>query len=200
MGVLSGVAIHNAINDGDIRVDPFVPANLAPNSLDLTLGAHLLVYGKNYPLHQFCVAHWGGQDPSLVPPQCEPLDMRVDEATVDLFIPESGLVLYPGVLYLGTTNEFISTDKYVPAIEGRSSVARMGICAHLAAGWGDVSFAGEFTLELTAVTPVRVYAGVRICQVAFSDLTGPAEPYRGKYQGQTGPKKSALWRDFLPRT
>ena len=62
-------------------------------------------------------------------------------------IPESGYVLQPNTLYLGRTNEYTRTDGYIPMLEGRSSVGRLGVFIHVTAGFGDVGFAGYWTLK-----------------------------------------------------
>ena len=69
-----------------------------------------------------------------------------------LTIAEKGLWLYLGVLYLGATVEYTESNKLVPAIEGRSSLARMGLQVHVTAGFGDNGFCGEWTLGLQSST------------------------------------------------
>lgn len=127
----------------------------------------------------------------------EPFDMRFEEKTVELEIPDEGLVLFPGILYLGHTIEYTETPAHVPFIEGRSSVGRLGMFVHVTAGFGDRGFNGDFTLEIVVVQPLRVYANVGVCQIAYSETVGEPVPYAGKYQGQRGPKPSGLYKDFL---
>ena len=74
-------------------------------------------------------------------------------------------MLEPDTLYLGRTREFTKTDCFVPMLEGRSSVGRLGLFIHVTAGFGDVGFAGYWTLEIFCVQPIRIYAGVEICQI-----------------------------------
>jgi dCTP deaminase len=83
-------------------------------------------------------------------------------------------------------------------IEGRSSVGRLGIFIHITAGFGDVGFKGFWTLEISCIQPVRIYAGVEICQVFYHTVTEPFEEYKsGKYQGNTEVQPSMLWKDFI---
>ncbi|GHU80920.1 hypothetical protein AGMMS49992_34060 [Clostridia bacterium] len=63
--------------------------------------------------------------------------------------------------------EIIGSDVYVPMLNGRSSLARLGVSVHLTAGFGDVGFHGSFTLEFTVVNPIRLYPGMEIAQIAF---------------------------------
>ena len=50
-------------------------------------------------------------------------------------------------------------------LEGRSSIGRLGLFIHVTAGFGDVGFNGYWTLEMFCVQPIRIYAGVEICQI-----------------------------------
>ena len=114
-----------------------------------------------------------------------------------LHIPEEGLVLEPQTLYLGRTREFTKTDCFVPMLEGRSSVGRLGLFIHVTAGFGDVGFAGYWTLEIFCVQPIRIYAGVEICQIYYHDIKGDYDRYQsGKYQNNTGIQPSLLYQDF----
>lgn len=170
--ILTRAAILDAVASGDIVLNPFDAACVGPNSVDLHLSADLLVY-----------------EPGM-------LDMAIDNPTRAITIPPAGLWLTPGVLYLGCTQEIAGSNRYIPFIEGRSSVARLGISVHASAGFGDLAFLGSWTLELSVVQPVRVYAGVRICQIAFVETSGLREAYAGKYQRQAGPTPSRLHREF----
>ena len=69
--------------------------------------------------------------------------------------------------------------------------------AGLTAGFGDVGFAGYWTLEIFCVQPIRIYPHVEICQIYYHDIDGEYEPYRsGKYQHNTGIQPSLMYRDF----
>ena len=65
---------------------------------------------------------------------------RIPNSTRKIIIPEEGYKLEPNKLYLGRTNEFTKTDKYVPMLKGRPSTGRFGLFIHVAAGFGDVGF------------------------------------------------------------
>lgn len=170
--ILSGLEIRKRLGH-EIVIDPFCEGRLNPNSYNLTLHNRLLVY-KN-PV----------------------LDMKKPNDTEDLEIPESGLILQPGRLYLGRTAEFTETEGFVPMLEGRSSTGRLGLFVHITAGFGDVGFHGYWTLEMFCVQPVAVYPGAEICQIYYHTLEGDYIPYRsGKYQNNTGIQPSLMYRDF----
>jgi dCTP deaminase len=44
--------------------------------------------------------------------------------------------------------------------------------------------------------PLKIYSGMRICQLVFSEMNEPAERgYRGKYLGQRGTTASKIYID-----
>ena len=170
--ILSGLEIERRLGK-DIVIDPFEKRLLNPNSYNLRLSPDLLVY----------------TDPVL--------DMAKPNAFERRSIPADGLLLETGKLYLGRTQEFTATENLVPMIEGRSSVGRLGLFIHITAGFGDVGFKGFWTLEIFCVQPVRIYAGVEICQIFYHTLEGPYENYKsGKYQNNQGIQPSLLYKDF----
>lgn len=123
------------------------------------------------------------------------IDMAKPVEMEEHVIPPGGVLLFPGHLYLGSTIEWTEAYGLVPCIEGRSSVARVGAETHQA-GWGDCGFTGRWTLEIQVVYPTVVYAGMEICQLSFSPVVGPYRPYQSKkYQGQTGPVESKIYRE-----
>ena len=112
-------------------------------------------------------------------------------------IPREGLVLEPDRLYLGRTAEFTRTESYVPMLEGRSSTGRLGLFIHVTAGFGDVGFAGYWTLEIFCIQPIRIYAGAQVCQIYYHTIEGDYSPYSsGKYQNNSGIQPSLMYKDF----
>jgi dCTP deaminase len=65
------------------------------------------------------------------------------------------------------------------------------------AGFGDIGFSGNWTLEIDVVQPVKIYAGIEICQIFYhTTLGGLTKTYKGKYQGSKLPLPSAIWKEF----
>ncbi len=173
--ILSGKEIDARVGSA-IIIDPYDREKLNPNSYNLTLHDELVVY----------------KEPVL--------DMKLENATEKLLIPGAGLVLEPRKLYLGRTREYTETLDLVPMLEGRSSVGRLGLFVHLTAGFGDVGFRGYWTLEIFCVQPVKIYAGVEVCQIYYHTIEGQYEAYSsGKYQGNSGIQPSLLYMDFKER-
>lgn len=170
--ILSGIEIKNRLGK-DIIIEPYIEENLNPNSYNVRLADELFVYDKYE------------------------LDMKDNNKATKLTIPEEGLLLQPGVLYLGRTMEYTETDNLVPMIEGRSSIGRLGMFIHITAGFGDVGFKGYWTLEISVIQPVKIYAGVNIGQLYFHTIQGDFKRYTsGKYQNNKGIQVSQLYKDF----
>lgn len=113
------------------------------------------------------------------------LDPKKDNETMEIEIPEDGYVLIPGILYLGTTEEYTETYGFIPNIDGRSTTGRLGIEIHRTAGFGDNGFKGKWTLEITATHPVIIYPGMEIGQLYYESIDGDSSiQYNGKYQNQ----------------
>lgn len=166
--ILTAHEIVAARARGELVIEPFNSACLNPNSYDVALGARLLTF-----------------PPDAILDPVDPAAVRAAAETLE--IGGSGLVLTPGRLYLGHTIEVAGGTGYVPTISARSSVARLGLFIHLSASLGDQGYVGQWTLQLCAVQPVRVRAGMRIAQLMWWCTQGEPRLYEGKYQGATGP-------------
>ncbi|MEM7127334.1 MAG: dCTP deaminase [Chloroflexota bacterium] len=170
--ILSGKEIQARIGK-EIIIEPFCESRLNPNSYNLSLHDELLVYDN--PV----------------------LDMKTPNPTKRITIPPEGFVLASHTLYLARTQEYTETHNLVPMLEGRSSIGRLGLFIHITAGFGDVGFKGYWTLEMFSIQPIRIYAGVEVCQVYYHTLEGEHIPYAsGKYQKNSGIQPSLLYMDF----
>ena len=115
-------------------------------------------------------------------------------------IPERGLVLWPGKLYLGATVERTASDTLVPLFDGRSSLARLGLSVHQTGGFGDLGFSGTWTVELSCVEPVRIYAGIEIGQLVVCTCKGDvdllySQKSTSKYNNQQAPTPSKIYQE-----
>lgn len=156
-----------------IEIKPFDIRQLNPNSYNLRLADELLVYKEKV------------------------LDMKIENPYEIIKIPEEGLLLIPGRLYLGRTVEHTETRGLVPCLDGRSSGGRLGLSIHATAGFGDIGFNGYWTLEISCIQPVIIYPNVEICQIYYNEVTGDYDPYQSdKYQNNTGIQPSMFWKDF----
>jgi dCTP deaminase len=175
--ILSDAEILKCIAEGSIVIEPYRPACLGTNSYDVHLGKYLATYVDRE------------------------LDARKHNRIETFEIPDDGFVLQPGVLYLGVTEEYTETHKHVPFLEGKSSTGRLGIDIHATAGKGDVGFCNTWTLEISAVLPVRIYKGMPIGQLIYFVLDGHVDTLYhtkqgAKYNQRTDkPVESMMWKN-----
>jgi len=175
--ILSDQKIRQSIEDGQIVIEPYRPECLGTNSYDVHLGKYLAVYTEDV------------------------LDARKHNEIKEIIIPEEGYVIQPGELYLGVTEEYTETHNSVPFLEGKSSVGRLGIDIHATAGKGDVGYCNTWTLEISCVKPVRVYAGMPIGQLIYFMVEGDIENYYNKKksakytQRSDRPIESMMWKN-----
>lgn len=170
--ILSGKKIKSELNS-TIFIEPFNESQLNPNSYNLRLHSELLIY----------------KDTTL--------DMKKKHEVDKIVIPPEGLTLKKDTLYLGRTVEYTKTNAYVPMLEGRSSIGRLGLFIHITAGFGDVGFNGFWTLEMFCVQPITIYPNIEICQIFYHAIDGNYQHYRSnKYQNNRGIQPSMLYKDF----
>lgn len=179
--ILSDTKIRAEMERGRIVIRPYRPDCLGTNSYDVHLGPYLAVY----------------RDAAL--------DARSANPVEEFRIPPEGFVLVPGQLYLGVTEEYTETHGYVPFLEGKSSVGRLGIDIHSTAGKGDEGFCNYWTLEMSVKLPVRVYAGMPVGQLIYFEISGPvARSYSAKRSAKyravsAHPTPSRMYLNFARR-
>jgi len=175
--ILSDNKIREAIATGDIVIKPYREECLGTNSYDVHLGKHMALYTDRV------------------------LDARKHNQIEEITIGPEGIVLEPGTLYLGVTEEYTETHAAVPFLEGKSSIGRLGIDIHATAGKGDVGFCNNWTLEISVIQPVRVYAGMPIGQLIYFMVEGDIKNYynkktNAKYNSVTNkPMESMMWKN-----
>jgi dCTP deaminase len=152
--------LRDRITRGFIKVDPYDEKLIQPNSLDIRLGNHFVWYKEGWDV--------------IDPYDKESITANICEIHADSF------VLQPGRFILAETQECIGlADNIVATIEGKSSIARLGVTLHQTGGWIDAGFRGTITLEMANVNtrPVKVYAGMPIGQLVFYMTERAEHPY-----------------------
>ena len=117
--------------------------------------------------------------------------------------PNDAFFLHPGELALAVTAESIALpDDIVGWLDGRSSLARLGLMVHVTAHRIDPGWNGAIVLECfnSGKLPLALRPGMTICAINFETLSGPAQrPYNkrtdAKYRGQRGPLPSRIGAD-----
>lgn len=187
--ILSDRDIKKAIEAGKIVIKPEVDfsTQLGSCSIDFRLGNTFRVF--DYSVHPY-------------------IDLKSDRPTSEYMrevVLEDGqpFIMQPRGFVLASTIEWVElADDIAGRLEGRSSLARLGIIVHSTAGLFDPGWAGNIVVELgnLGLMPVALYPGMRICTLTFEQLSSPVEvPYRkkpgNKYSGQSGPIASKISHD-----
>lgn len=199
-GILADSSILQAVESGSIVIDPFRPDQVNPSSYDVTLGGVVCVYETVVRCYR------QGPGRSEDGRFFEQGDLELDSRqplTLKRFDidPDVGWVIKPGIGYLMHTVERICTFDFVPILDGKSTIGRLFVSIHETAGFGDVGFDGQFTLEVTCTHPVRLYPGMRIGQIRFQTVSGKVlKTYdqTGKYRNEhaQGPVASQSYKMF----
>jgi dCTP deaminase len=155
--ILTGREIAACVRRGDISIEPFEQDHLNPNSYNYRLGSELKISDE------------------------KTLDARRPTRWRRLDITTEGYVLQPRRVYLAGTIEVIGSRSGVTTLIGRSSLGRLGLFTQVTADLGHHGAIHRWTLELTVVQPLRVYAGMRLGQVSFWRSSGDITEYDGNY-------------------
>ena len=173
--ILSDITLTEMLETGELKMSPLTEAQIQPASIDIRLGDTFSVVEDS--------------SSGIIT-----LDSEISYKT----IKTDTYLLLPGQFVLATTMEYIELpDDLTAFVEGRSSLGRMGLFIQNA-GWVDPGFKGEITLELFNANrcAIELRAGRRVGQLVFAKMDREAKnPYRGKYQGQTGATGSRVFMD-----
>ena len=191
---LADTQILEYLQVGKIIIDP-KPAEGMINgaSIDLRLGRNFRVFSMHSSSHI-----------DLGTSRAE-IDAAIKRVMSDEITVSDGEVFYlhPGELSLGVTAERIVLSSDVCGIiNGRSSLARLGLMVHSTAHFVDPGWSGAIVLEFynCGRVPLGLRPGMGICAIAFEPLSSPAVRHYGarrdaKYAGQTGATASRFGRE-----
>jgi dCTP deaminase len=158
--ILTGSMIETEVASRRITIDPFCPDAVNPNSYNYRLGDVLKEYD------------------------------RAARAFCEVTLPEDGLDLRPGCMYLGHTAEVIGSSAYAMSLIGRSSMGRLGLFLQVSADLGHTTSCHRWTLEIVAARPIRVYPRMIIGQVSFWCNSGAITPTPAQYAQFSDPHES----------
>ena len=184
--VLSDRDIRKALESGRIGIDPFpdLDRQLGSISVDFRLGNTFMVFEHS----RF----------SYIDPR-QPQSIGDAMRTIVIEV-ESPFIMQPGDFALASTMESLELpDDLLGRLEGRSSIARLGITVHSTAALFEPGWIGTATMELSNLgrMAVALYPGMRICAFSFEPVSSPVTtPYKlkkdNKYAGQRDPRASQL--------
>ena len=184
--ILSDVDIRKALASGRIRITPVpdLDSQLGSVSIDFRLGTTFMVF--EHSRHSF-----------IDPRSSQSIGdaMRTIEVAAD-----EPFIMQPGDFALASTIESLELpDDLLGRLEGRSSIARLGITVHSTAAVFEPGWIGTATMELSNLgrMAVALYPAMRICAFSFEEVSSAVSvPYRlkraNKYAGQQTPRPSQL--------
>lgn len=184
--ILSDVEIKEALEKEDLKIEGVEDLYVGPSSVDLHLDNTALILDKT---------------------KTEGIkSIRTDKDSSEYFTEHKDwkeITIYPDEFYILSTREKLTFNSSIAGfIQGRSSIARLGINIHNA-GFFDPNFSGTATLEVTNFTriPITIPADTRICQMVFirtgkSSENGYHKKKDSKYQGQSGPTLTKIHKDY----
>ena len=182
--VLTDREIQVAIQERQIVIDPVPgPERYSSTSLDLTLGKPMRIWNRPETP--------GVESPIMCPgaPDYKYAEV-VRQYTQSKELDADGHVMKPGDFILGWTAEEIelpTQSRLAARVEGKSSLARIGIGIHITAPTIHAGFSGNIQLEIFNLGPlhVRLVPGMPVCQLIFEQTLGtPQKGYRGQFFGQ----------------
>lgn len=185
--ILSGEQIREYIRQDRIIIEPFDGRLIGPSQIDLRLSSKFRVFKPT----------------NLV----DPFDRRSVEENTELVDTKGDpFVIQPGQLILGVTLEKVAIpNDLVASIEGRSSIARMGVFIHISSGHVNPGSGSRnpipVTLEILNMNPapVKLYPSMRVCQLLFYTMDKAVsrgyDDLGGKYAGKLEPSGSLAFRE-----
>ncbi len=180
--IFSDLEIRAAIEQGRLQFQPEIPRDsdrIGSSSVDLLLDSELLVYPQA-PTAGIKV------NPTQAGRSIRQLIQQLSTPeTIEAGRPYS---LEPGRLIIGKTLEFLRFAPDIAGrIEGRSSLARLGLAVHVTAPTVLAGWQGQLYLEIYNVGPfsIELEMNMPIAQLVL-ERTGvpPDNPYSGQFQGQ----------------
>lgn len=185
--ILTDREIRIAIHEKQIIIDP-VPevAAFSSTSVDLALASKVLVFKGS-------TTGGGAIDPGSRDYDYRELANQImDEADLD----QQPFNLNRGNLLLAWTHERVDLrilSRLAARVEGKSSLARIGLGIHITAPTIHAGFAGNIQLEVInhGPLPIRLRSGMKICQLIFETTLGvPEKGYAGQFADQTSGRLS----------
>ncbi len=185
--ILADRSIKEKLRSGEISIEPFSDEFLQPASYDLHLDKNILLFNTDK------------HDSIDVKNPVEDLMIKVEMSE------QEGFLIKPSQFILANAVEITGVDaRHVGRLEGKSSLARMGLIIHVTAGFLDPGNKLRLTLEIVNLSPlpIRIYPGMKIAQLAFEELDKNCErPYgstglNSKYKGDLTVQASKMYKNF----
>ena len=182
VGILPDWAIADHIKQGKIKIAPLVKdwrKNIDQVSIDFHLGTHIKLFRAG--TYRFVDTRRGLPEDAME---------EVNLAYGDPFILE------PGAFAIASTSEILTLPAdVIGRLEGKSSLARLGILVHSTAARFDPGWNGAPVLELGNLgpKPAILYCGMAICAFTFEKLMAKVSmPYAGSRSDRYSGSRQAI--------
>lgn len=170
--IFSDRTIKDFLDKEEIKIFPdFDRKNIRPTGIRLHLGNELLIPKKGQKVD---------------------LDGDEDVAFTRMTIPDEGFILRPNEFVLGSTHESFQVPRNVVChVDGRSTVARIGLAIHCTSGTIDGNFeeARTIVLEMKNQGPFEIVLRhkMAVAMLVFNQLSTEIEQNaQHQYRGQDG--------------
>jgi dCTP deaminase len=170
VSILTKNEILKEIKSGRIVIDPFDEKSVGPASIDFHLGDTFRVFRRTTGVFNVGQA------------------VNFDDITKLITVKDS-ISLLPGESIHGITVETLTLpDDLCGWIQGRSTLARLGLLVHITANFIHPGMDGRQVLEMTNAGPIalNINVGIPICQIIIEETRGRAT-YKGKFTRQETP-------------
>ena len=175
---LSDRDIHEAVKAGEITLEPFDPKRLQPATYDIRLGNTFII---NEPHSTKAIDPGKG-----IYPKTHTVEIKDGEE----------FVLHPGVSILGYSKEKFGSNSYLIEVNGKSSLARIGLIVHNSASIVNPGHYLNIALELCNLNnvPIVLRPGMEIAQLTFATLSSHTK----KSYRQTGRYNANNFLGYVP--
>lgn len=191
---LSDRDIYQHIQSGKIVIDPTPDySKISGLTVDLRLGNKFRVFEDHAAPYIDLSGPKAQVQEALNSVMSDEIELAEDKS----------FFLHPGELALAITHESVTLpDDIVGWLDGRSSLARLGLMVHVTAHRIDPGWSGNIVLEFynSGKLPLALKPMMKIGAMSFETLSSPAEkPYNArvdaKYKGQDGAVASRISAD-----
>ena len=188
---LSDTDIHRGVKKGEIILEPFDIKRLQPATYDIRLGNTFMVNDTH--------------STTAIDPV-----KGIFPKTHTIEVKDGGeFVLHPGVSILGYSKERFGSKEYLIEVNGKSSLARIGLIVHNSASIVNPGHFLNIALELCNLNnvPIILRPGMEIAQLSFSTLSSNTKRNyketgrytRNNFVGYVPPRTGPLARKKITR-
>lgn len=191
---LSDQDIEKSLDEGHIIIEPKPDQSMISGvSVDIRLGNEFRVFQDHTAPYI-----------DLSGPKAEMQEAMNAVMSDEIYIKDGdAFFLHPGELALAVTYESVTLpDNIVGWLDGRSSLARLGLMVHVTAHRIDPGWSGQIVLEFynSGKLPLALRPKMKIAALNFESMTNSAlRPYNkrdnAKYKGQKGAVASRISED-----